>query len=1386
MRQILHTYKLRLTNLSQRNRSLRLSRLSSRRDIDLTQITPIHNESPQDLFKKVLAGKTFPLLKKLDPRFHQANVVDRRLNNIYREINTIFEETGSYDLYIGYLFVQGRFLNANTLRAPLILFPVRLVRNLKSRPRWVLQVNPDESVQFNRTFFLALEQFQQLRVKETFWEEELEHHKDWQEWLNELFELFKTYELDQTLAFDPNIIRQEIAPFQDMTVKEMQAFPLGALKVLPHAVLGIFPQSDSALLKDYEAIERQPDLFKLDKYFKPQDPTLEPISESYIPEEHRYFVTKVDQSQEETILKVKQKKDVVIHGPPGTGKSQVIVNIIADAMAHGKKVLLISQKRVALDVVYKRLHALGLNRFACLVHDYQRDRKTIFQKIKRQIDDIASFKSELNSLTLTQFERAYKQFARQADQAHKEFEQLYELLTKPQRHGLNMHYLYLHTDPKPELKYPIQELSPSWNITLLEEFIPKLEAILDYPEFFEPTYPWHHRLSFRHYTSLDQERLNEKLIQIAPKLQRIHQQYSQLKDLKGNLLHLPTLRKYIKIYKEAQDILNNHTQRKDLEAIRKNELAPEFISRKLTELEAIFSEMECLQILKGIQWNAFLSLKDHVAAYDTAPTGFSRYFSLSYHQASWAIGATLENYGYEFTPYNYALFKQDMSILNQLFLHYAQWHDLLFFKDFPIHGTLKDKRAWHSQKQASLVASQLIQSIEDLPSIKPVFTYGELNNERWKNTQKTITALETFETKLSATFQSWESFLHPTQIAPLKKGIIDLAESKPYIQKLTESFNQDFHELKGLDTLLANLESHEAELLLHLTPFIQADVTPEAFIKILCNSFHIYWIEQTERANPILIELGTRAFPRKHQAYHKHLSQKRAKVSELIQRRIKEGICSIITYNRLKNPVTYRRILHQVSKQRRLWSVRKLVSETWNEGLSQLMPCWMASPESAAAIFPMQPDFFDLVIFDEASQCFVERAIPILLRSKQLVIAGDEQQLEPFDLYTVKYDDSEMEFVEDETALEVKSLLDFAKTTFSRQHLLWHYRSKSEALIDFSNHAFYEGKLQIMPFAKPDIQNHPPLEWIQVEGEWRQNRNVQEAERVTKLIIELIQRPNQPSIGIVTFNYHQQELIRDQIDRLLESFAEDNDPKYELLQAALTKTENEEFMGLFVKNIENVQGDERDIIIFSVAYAKNDAGKLVTRFGLLNQLGGEKRLNVAITRAKEKVYVIASFDPNELNVANSRHLGPKRFKEYLQYVKAVSNDRGEEAFEHLTPSSPEDSPRPTQLPNPIAEQTAAYLRTQGYYVIENLGHTQFKIDLAVKESVDSEEFLLAIECEGSHYFSGATPKEREVYRPQLLHSRGWKTYRIWARNFMYNPQKEWDNILKLLPPNKSE
>ncbi|GAB4403697.1 MAG: hypothetical protein OHK0039_03150 [Bacteroidia bacterium] len=1367
MRQILHTYKLRLTNLSQANRSLRLGTLGRQREIDLCDLGQIDGATPAELLQRLLAGRDLTLLARLDPRFEPANLADRRLNAIYRTTQTLLEETGSYDLFVGYPFVEGKFADGTIARCPVLLFPVRLVRNLQGRPRWKLDIPEDEAVVFNRTFFLAYERYQLQRLDGEFWDEEIEPGKDWQQWLTALYEKIKAYDL--AVNFNPRLFDQELVPFPNYRKADMEAFRTGLLTFRSHAVLGIFSQSDSALMQDYDALEREPERFDLGRLLGRQVPP--PPAQPYIREESRYFIYPVDESQETALLRIKQGESLLVQGPPGTGKSQVIVNLLADALAHGKRVLVVSQKRAALDVVHKRLRAAGLGQFAVLVHDYRHDRAAIFRQIRQQIEAIPAFERELRDLNLTQWDHQYKRLSREADQYHRKFEDLYEALVRPQAFGLSMHTLYQrHEVPAEPLSLPDLRIDAD----LLETALRQLEALLDYAEFLPETYPWHDRLPMHAHGQEAQATMQALLKDLGAQIDTLHREYAQLSErLSSRILEPELTTARMAAFHQLDTWVQQHTVREDLGAIQHGGQKADQLGATLDACGKAIADLAGRKLLDDGHWSLLSSLIEHDKAYAQWQDKPLRWVSIAYQRARWFWRRVLAVRGLELNAENFGRIRQEVQFMHKLHRLYVRHHDHPLLADLPLLGPQREKEAWLQRKRQGLAAFQHLKSITYFRHIKPRFRQGQFDAVHWQTAMQTIGRLERFLRQIDGLRAAWRPWLSAGQIARLLEGIREPAPAQAYARALADAYARDLADLQQMDRLLEAMSPTVRQLFDAVRPCMVVGTDRQAFLLRVRQSIYAVWIESAERQHPVLTEVSTRGWSRVREAYVQTLDARREKLTELIRQRLKDRVVGILEYNRLKNPVTYRKILHQVSKQRRVWSMRRLVQETWQEGLQELVPCWLASPESVAAIFPMEPDFFDLVVFDEASQCFVERAVPVMLRAPQCVIAGDEQQLRPLDLYRVRREEGEEEFVENEMALEVRSILDLAKATFASTYLLWHYRSQAGALINFSNYRFYEGRLQVIPPARPDLRYQPVIEWVSVTGHWTENRNAPEALRVLDLVRDLVARPVPPTIGIVTFNYQQQEYIKDLLEAELEQSAANNPVLYSQLQASMQHMADGEFQGLFVKNIENVQGDERDVIIFSIGYAPDDRGRLAARFGLLNQQGGEHRLNVAITRARHKCYVVCSFLPSMLEVETSAHAGPRLLRDYLQYAYAVSNGETVSVGGGVRE-------RTAAAPGTMAARIAARLEAAGYWVIPDYGDTTYRLDLAVKATADAPDFLLGIECEGPAYFSGASPKEREVYRPEMLIGRGWALHRVWSRNFLRDPDKEMQMILDKL------
>ena len=489
--------------------------------------------------------------------------------------------------------------------------------------------------------------------------------------------------------------------------------------------------------------------------------------------------------------------------------------------------------------------------------------------------------------------------------------------------------------------------------------------------------------------------------------------------------------------------------------------------------------------------------------------------------------------------------------------------------------------------------------------------------------------------------------------------------------------------------------------------------------------------------------------------------------------------------NLYENASNAKDYLYQISKEQKLWPIRKTM-ELYSDFIVSLFPCWLLSPENVSALLPLKKNLFDIVIFDEASQVFIESTIPTIYRGKNIVVAGDSKQLRPSATFMKRYLGADPDSQDDlsvQAALEVDSLLDLAVARYDSANLTYHYRSRHEELINFSNSAFYSSHLQIAPNITQGT-NIRPIERYKVDGKWIGRTNPTEAAKVVELLHDIFKtRKNSESIGIITFNSDQQSCIADAIDEAAKADTEFRNyitkEKYRL--------DDGEDTSLFIKNLENVQGDERDIIIFSIGYAKNEQGRIYTNFGSLSTEGGENRLNVAITRAKSKIIVVTSIEPEDLKVDDAKNSGPKLLREYLTYVRAVSEGDNEHTRAILAGLDPSESKHENELCEipEIEDQIKERLEKASYKVHLGLGNRNSRISLAVYDE-ESDRYLVGVELDKDAFAASSSAMERDVYKPKFLEARGWTILRVWCRDWWLSPQKVIKSIVALADKNKKQ
>lgn len=1289
MERILDTYKDRLINLSAKNNSLVLKKLYKKRNFDISLlrefdenicnsileyisnpsrknikivedyllfyskevevVEKIFREKLRDVKEEIKAknlnNEDFNIefenkKEKLQQSYgKEKEIIEKKrdalidygqhIKALNKEIGDIIKETGKKELYIGYPFIEGKFKDGTFFKAPLLLFQVSLEKEGDS---WFITSEQDNAIIMNKVFLLAIEKYNEVKVN----------------FSNESFTSINNNIIDEILSELSNyglFIEKnfnEVEKFKEYTVKNIPNYGLGNAKLVSNIILGQFPLANS-IYNDYESLikndmnnellngllKTEYNKERLDSYEEKEENGKLSFSEKDI-----YLISQLDYSQELVVNKANKNNMLVVYGPPGTGKSQTITNIISDALAKDKKVLMVSQKRAALDVIFNRLG--DLNSKAVIIHDANGDKKSFYSLVANSINtNKVENKDYLNSII---------KISTEVDNKIKNLESLAKTLCDIRSYGLNLQEMYSKC----------KDIS-SKDDPRFDEFI-KFRA-LDKEKGFD---------SFT-YKELVSEinKVDEKLILAFKRYKDLSDKNNFIDDidLDMNLMDIEEFSMKVKnIIKPIEHIVNEKNKSEDLY---------EAIMNIFKENNYNIKEDKLKSLAETINKNNNGEL--------TKQLNTGKWWSISY----WL------NYSANKKKYqeNLEEFKRRYNtILNDIIK----------------------------------MAKEIKLSFDDIAIIKKA-----LNNRVYDIVLEMLINGE----NLTEYFNEIIDALH---LVNDFKDELKLSKSVTDIQSKLLNYSLD----KNVDTSKKKInEVLEFSIIQHILELEKLDEVQHA-------------IKYLEMFDDIVTDANDK------------MKLKQEAVKKFIINKWNKKIQELITNTDFKE------FKRQSEKKRALWPIRKYVEE-YGELLLNIFPCFLLSPETVSDILPLKEGLFDVVIFDEASQMYIESAIPTIYRGKQIVVAGDDKQLRPNGTFKSSIEsDSEGEEQSVLAALEEESLLDLAKVNYEKTHLTYHYRSQYEELISFSNAAFYGGRLKISPNLIGNKSNEKPIERIMCNGRWIDRANEEEANEVVNLVYALLkERKNNETVGIITFNISQKSLI----ENMLERKAQDDSEFRDLYVKEIDRVEDNEDVSLFVKNIENVQGDERDIIIFSIGYGKNENNRVSVNFGSLSQDSGENRLNVAISRAKKKIYVVTSIEPEELSVDNSKNNGPKLFKKYLQYVRGVSNGNKEEVSLILNSLLDSEIRKNEERNHDSDFEAEVYdeLTKKGYEVHCQIGVSGYKIDLAIYDK-KQDKYILGIECDGATYHSSKSARERDIHRQRYLESRGWNIIRIWSKHWWNN------------------
>ena len=1201
--------------------------------------------------------------------------------------------------------------------------------------------------------------------------------------------------------------------------------PRAGSRFFEAAALGIFRWQNESILSDLDAIKGEASCPEPVRSFLEGSAARPATSDAAPAEAQRALVTDADHSQQRAIWMAREAPGLVVHGPPGTGKSQTIVNIIADTLARGQTVLMVCQKEAATSVVMNRLRQAGLEGLCTELHDAEADRMGIFQAIRAQagaVRDAAPTRDDgRRGKAAREIERTELEldaFARATHETHPR-------LGLSHRDALALEGRHFAAFPGVRPLAELTALAPEARAESLPEMLASIERT---GELFHagglPGNPWAERT----YGPALSPSAEADLQSLLATLERCEREHVASFGAEGPGLALPS----------------------DLARFR----------AEAEPLCAAVMEAGRLPHAERVLLAAWLGLlarggPDRERAVVAAEAGVAHADGADRAPPDRDWEATLAPLGDAERRTALAAARTVMDYEGSFFRHFAgdarRAARLLRSVRPDAMGSLVGEIAQRGVAHAEAVAQRrrLAEAMVPLrtalglapggsgaasPSVaeesalaraaartlatatvmiaagggsawaralvEPLRTAEGIADGSIEAEVRRAVARSRAAEPLLAALDGLGRHLKPARIEPLREAV---RAGRPIAGELAavRVGLATLPVLRRFEAALGSATGVEAEALAILVSYERRRAAGERLPTppegadapgmgrwwgaLAGYAIASAWREEIAAGHPVLARVGPEEHPKLVEALTGALKAKRAAESPAIARtwagRQAEAAAA----------VSWDAVLRlRGSKNGPAPKLREAVRDTVRLGLLDLRPCWLTNPSAAAQVFPLTAGLFDLVIFDEASQCPLEQAVPVLWRGGRAVISGDPKQLPPTGFFTPGGGDGEEEEDADaaeesedapvgavtrrltaQNAAEATDLLEAAIPLLPEGHLRVHYRSEHPDLIEFSNRAFYEGRLESPPSRHPAGVS-PPIRYIEVGGTYvggTRRTNEAEAREVVRLIGEHLEGDGTgriDTLGVVTFNRPQCDLILD----LLEDKGRDDAAFRTRLEEQTSRREDGQDVGLFVKNLENVQGDERDVMLFSTTFGRKEDGSFTRYFGPLGQVGGERRLNVAVTRAKKRIVLVGSMPIEEVDTALGAGAAPgTRLRErsylqlYLAYARAVSEGdrKGVERVLHLL------RPRAKAvvggvLESPLEEEVRDALAALGHTVHAQVGESGFAIDLAVLHPDPALGYALAVECDGAAYHADRPARIRDAWREDILRRRGWRITRVWS------------------------
>ena len=1043
-----------------------------------------------------------------------------------------------------------------------------------------------------------------------------------------------------------------------------------------------------------------------------------------------YQVLNADSSQQEAIEAAKRGKSFVLQGPPGTGKSQTIANIISEKLAEGERVLFVSKKQAALNVVKDRLDNVGLGGFCLEVHGKKADSASVLDSLETELripetDPPQNRIQQLDELKLLRED--INQYGDLLFFSPNEWE-----LPIYQVHGIvSKHHDTPWIDVKIEDPIDIPQ-------SKVESAIDELETLAQYTNELENyrSSPWRHT-TLREWTVSTGDAMRQSLNNQIEVINSLEDTADMIE------VELGVRPESLSKFRELLNVLHHISDRPDI-SWETQLFDKKFLKRgdQLSELAEIEKDRSRIKsdlsekYETGFFSNEGGELHNRLAGY-----GSLKSLKLGYRSLRNEITSHSKD-GYD--PDHQQLLEdtQKLDELQRIQSQVRMREDTIQALGSLYHGGDTD---WERLISAHDWLSTLREYDHSLTqSLPDQLTNGQLP-EIPSLIDKTETIVQDYEDAAEFFEQAMDidrlavngKAYHEAQLSELRDALHYLLDRLPQLQQRIKFASQ-------LDSVRDTICED------YISQFLSGNHESKDLVPAFKRGFYSRWLESIYNQTNLPSFTADKIQGQLEEFRELDEQQQRLAQVAVQHKIISRRPTSDVGETPSSAEATVRQ---QIEKEEQHKPLRELFDEA-GRFVTQVTPCFIMSPLSVAQHLKSDSIEFDTVVFDEASQILPQEAISSLIRADQAIITGDSKQLSPTSSF-----ESGIETTESVSG-DINSILQKTASVLPKKTLRWHYRSRSEDIIRFSNHYYYNNSLRTFPENDPDLETGVSFEYVKngVYDRSGSQRNEAEAERVADLIEEHAEQHSNKSLGVVAFSSTQEQAIRDAVaDRceknpVLSGFVDQDDVIDEF----------------FIKNVEMVQGDERDRVILSVGYGPAQDGTLPATFDSLNKSGGKRRLNVAITRAKEKITLVCSMQPSDIDLSDSNSTGSQRLKNYLQYAKGgtealMRNDNFDNSLDF-------DSGFEEAVQNALEEA--------GHDVVSRVRGSGYSIDLAIKHPNRSEKFVLGIECDGSAYHSAKTARDRDRTRQLVLEGLGWNIHRIWSPDWVSNQQQQVQEINK--------